>query len=59
MNIGISARNLYIDGKKKKFINETYLSFLKEFNLTPILIHFHLPFNRAVCYNERYTNTEE
>ena len=38
MNIGISARNLYIDGKKKKFINETYLSFLKEFNLTPILI---------------------
>lgn len=38
MNIGISARNLYIDDKKKKFINETYLSFLKEFNLTPILI---------------------
>lgn len=38
MNVGISARNLYIDGKKKKFINETYLSFLKEFNLIPILI---------------------
>ena len=38
MNIGISARNIYIDGKKKKFINETYLSFIKEFNLTPILI---------------------
>ena len=27
-----------IDDKKKKFINETYLSFIKEFNLTPILI---------------------
>ena len=33
MNIGISARNLYLNDKKKKFINETYLSFIEDIEI--------------------------
>lgn len=38
MVIGISARNVYINQKKKKFVNETYLIFCKKYNLVPLLI---------------------
>lgn len=38
MKIGISARNIIIDQKKKKFINQTYLDFIRQLDLIPFLI---------------------
>ena len=42
MIIGITTRRIDEDGTRKVFVNEDYLSLLKRYNLTPIIIPYNI-----------------